>query len=429
MATMKKDIKIEPIQGQQTLKPEEATALVMFYREQMLKCKSDEEFLKIQQVIADTLSQGGDIKKAIQELSKQAQNSNQNANESFYYIDPSILYGTEKNQNGEVVEEGFLDNIQFGAKAAWNGLKGLVGKGKDPTEVYYDRVDHYRKKLARVIGEMNMDLKDMGWDPSKYPEIEKAFKELKVQAQSAHQHELEGVVTKWDKIRHTVGRLVGAVVVNGVVVMGLNAIIPGLGSPYLHKGMVGAATAFVRDITQKGRSIKNKQDRAIMLKNALIGFGIGMTVQLASEMLNPQVDHQQIHDTFAQRSFGFNGQESTGQVDINGDLITHGNFGTKVRALFDSSLPKAGFHGNVDINAAHQGFTDLASKLAGRQMAADDVKASLQHAVSALADKGATKDQIAQIMNDGLGKLANGQWGPYLGKWLPDWSIFNHFRF
>ena len=74
---------------------------------------------------------------------------------------------------------------------------------------------------------------------------------------------------------------------------------------------------------------------------------------------------------------------------------------------------------------AHKGFTDMASRLAGRDIAADNVKTSLDHAVQSLIDKGATKEQIKTIMADGLQKLNNAGWHDYLGQWLPKWSIFN----
>lgn len=404
---MKKDKKVTLQTNSKNITDEDAQAIVQFYRTAMLKCSSDEEFLKISETIADTISNGGNIQQAFKNLS---QEQSQQQNESYYYINPEIL------------QEGFMDDIKFGAKSAWNAGKQLFGGGKDPTLVYIDRVDHYKKLLARIIGEMNMDLKDLGWNPEQYPEINKAFQSLGVSANSVHQMGEEGVTTKWDRIRHKIGKFTEGAIINAATFTALNAIIPGLGSPYLHKGLVGASTAFVRDITTQGLSIKNPEDRAKMLKHALVGFGIGCSVQLASEMMNPQFNTTDI-DLEQKFSHTSGNNDVLARVDIEGTHTQSSNFGTKVRALFDKNVAdQIGFHnGKVDINMAHKGFTNLAQKLANRQLAQDEVMDMLEDAATKLKDMGVPKKDIANIMNDGLGILKNSRWGDYVGPWRPSW--------
>ena len=319
----------------------------------------------------------------------------------------------------DIINEGLMDTVKSVGRAVKAGTQAFKQnvQGKSggnvfqqakqtfnnsqqnmPSENAQKKIEKFKNNIGRYLAELNRDLTDLKFDATKYPEVNKALTDLTA---SLQQGGIDAVDTKMDKFTHGVGKFVGGAVTNAAIFGGLNMALGGM-NPYVAKGISGAAASVLRDI-RKG----NTKDKAGMLKRALLGAGIGVTIQGAGDLISGMsggaegaasgasqaamasgVD-QQFKDSLTQ-----NIQNSIGNQDFTAVGNTVQGF-SAANAL--NSLP------NKDELIRALSVTD-----SSRSMEA--ARSKLQMLLTQVASKQMTPDQMTEFIVKTAGnKLANAQ--------------------
>jgi hypothetical protein len=141
----------------------------------------------------------------------------------------------------------------------------------------------------------------------------------------------EGETTWLQRRRHGIGHAVSTYLTYAA----LRAVCPAtiLGNKYFARGLYGAATSVIRDVS---RGNLNKKS----ILRALAGAGIAVGATVAGEMINPNLMHNDIEmNGYSSRSsVGMGGGDYNLRTTANGEYVKAGNLGTKIRSIFDRAL-------------------------------------------------------------------------------------------
>lgn len=184
----------------------------------------------------------------------------------------------QQEQPKENVQEAF--NSFTRAFAAQRAKSEAERYGKDGNaaydKAYKTRIDEFRFQLDKALYELTMDMKSCGYK-NKSDELDKIIQDFR-NALSAHtlSKKAEGKGTGLQKARHFVGRMASTMAMYSA----LNAIFPGtiLGSKYVARGIYGAATSVIRDVT------KEQLNRNSILR-ALAGAGIAVGATMVGDAI------------------------------------------------------------------------------------------------------------------------------------------------
>ena len=103
--------------------------------------------------------------------------------------------------------------------------------------------------LSRIIGELEMDLKDCKWSEKQNPQLAQVIKNIEVAANKIHGQGEKGHTTTWDKIRHGMGKMVGTTVSAAVQAAAINTLFGPLKqfmSPRWYAALVAFCTVILR---------------------------------------------------------------------------------------------------------------------------------------------------------------------------------------
>lgn len=103
--------------------------------------------------------------------------------------------------------------------------------------------------LSRIIGELEMDLKDLGWSERHNPQLAQVIKNMEGAANEIHGRGEKGHTTTWDKVRHKIGNAVGTTVsaaTQGVVINSLFGPLKQFMSPRMYAALVAFCTVLLR---------------------------------------------------------------------------------------------------------------------------------------------------------------------------------------
>lgn len=261
----------------------------------------------------------------------------------------------QEQQAGQVQEsyEQYLEEA-FGwisrNLAAREAKKAAQSRGQDGDQAYLkaynNRTDEFKKELDKALYELTMDMKAFGYK-NRSQQLDRIINDFRsTLAKYTASGKAEGQGTRLQKLRHFGGRMLSNLAVYGA----LRAMFPAtiLGNKYVARGIYGAATSIIRDVSKEQLNKKS-------ILRALAGAGIAVGATIAGEMINP---------TLATQNVKFDNGYGQG---VYRNTTTAGNLGTKIRSWFDSDLrDKFGvergrynlYSGDIDSLADAEGTAD-----------------------------------------------------------------------
>ena len=178
--------------------------------------------------------------------------------------------------DSDMVDEGLWNAIKGAGQAfgksikqtAKNAVATTMGAAKElGSKKAWNRstwtLDDYAQKLARIVAELEMDLKDMSWSPKQNPGLAKVIKDLEVSANEIHKKGEQGQASNWDKLRHQAGKMAGAAAMGAVQGLVLGALLKPLRSfmsPRWYAALVAAATVLLRALMRNMEKMDLKDD-------------------------------------------------------------------------------------------------------------------------------------------------------------------------
>jgi len=247
--------------------------------------KTPEEQEQIEQTLQSIIDANGNVQK-IQQIITQSSKNNQTVTEANKLMAGVRGAGAGLKQIGKNIS-----NIgKKGGQSVGSAYRNTFDKSMKGDLKQY--IDNFKNNIGRELAESQRDMKDMKFDPAKYSDIQKDID--KVQKTLKTDGGINAVDTKWDRFTHGVGNVVGNIggfAATAAAFTGLNAVLGSTGlNPYAVKAISGAASSLLRDIKN------DKLDKG-SVKRALIGAGIGLAVQGASDVwkhahaATPNTDH------------------------------------------------------------------------------------------------------------------------------------------
>ena len=205
--------------------------------------------------------------------------------------------------------------------AAREAKKAAQSRGQDGDQAYLkaynNRTDEFKKELDKALYELTMDMKAFGYK-NRSQQLDRIINDFRsTLAKYTASGKVEGQGTRLQKLRHFGGRMLSNLAVYGA----LRAMFPAtiLGNKYVARGIYGAATSIIRDVSKEQLNKKS-------ILRALAGAGIAVGATIAGEMINPTLSTQNVK---------FDNGYGQG---VYRNTTTAGNFGTKIRSWFDSDL-------------------------------------------------------------------------------------------
>ena len=163
------------------------------------------------------------------------------------------------------VGKSIAQNVATGAKNAYQTAKGAakeLGDKKTWSRSTWT-LDDYAQKLARIVAELEMDLKEMSWSPKQNPGLAKVIKDLEVSANEIHKKGEQGQASNLDKVRYQAGKMAGAMAmgaVQGVILGTLLKPLRSFMSPRWYAALVAAATVLLRALMKNMEKMDLKDD-------------------------------------------------------------------------------------------------------------------------------------------------------------------------
>lgn len=249
-------------------------------------------------------------------------------------------------QSQEGVNEGFDDwrRKYYARKAGKEAAKSGGDRKAAQQEAYDNRIFEFQTRLDRALGELSLDLKTMGYKQQggDADRLISAFRKAVSQFSKSKKEEGE---TSWlQRRRHGLGHALAT----SATYAALRAVCPAtiLGNKYFARGLYGAATSVIRDVS---RGNLNKKS----ILRALAGAGLAVGATIGGEMLKPS-----LVTNINREDYMVNGN-IYGKKTIS---TNPGNLGTRVRSWFDKDLrgqfgTSTSEWGNPAVKAAYGGAT------------------------------------------------------------------------
>lgn len=225
-------------------------------------------------------------------------------------------------QSQEGVNEGFDDwrRKYYARKAGKEAAKSGGDRKAAQQEAYDNRIFEFQTRLDRALGELSLDLKTMGYKKQggDADRLISAFRKAVSQFSKSKKEEGE---TSWlQRRRHGLGHALATYATYAAI----RAVCPAtiLGNKYFTRGLYGAATSVIRDVS---RGNLNKKS----ILRALAGAGLAVGATIGGEMLKPSLvtnvdrEHYMVNgDIYGKETVSTNPE----------------NLGTRVRSWFDKDL-------------------------------------------------------------------------------------------
>ena len=249
-------------------------------------------------------------------------------------------------QSQEGVNEGFDDwsRRYYARKVGKEAAKSGGDRKAAQQEAYDNRIFEFQTRLDRALGELSLDLKTMGYKQQggDADRLISAFRKAVSQFSKSKKEEGE---TSWlQRRRHGLGHALAT----SATYAALRAVCPAtiLGNKYFTRGLYGAATSVIRDVS---RGNLNKKS----ILRALAGAGLAVGATIGGEMLKPS-----LVTNINREDYMVNGN-IYGKETIS---TNPGNLGTRVRSWFDKDLrgrfgTNTSEWGNPAVKAAYGGAT------------------------------------------------------------------------
>lgn len=308
----------EAQQPQQQLPPDVNNAIAQVYAKlgDLADSGNEEDKDFVYQLI-QKMAQGTPMQEILKELEARGNQEKQQAQQ----------------QPQEEVNEGFSDmRRKFYARQAGKEAAKAGGDRKAAQKEAYDnRIFEFQTRLDRALGELSLDLKTMGYKQQGGDADKLILAFRKAVSQFSKSKKEEGETSWLQRRRHGLGHALAT----SATYAALRTICPAtiLGNKYFARGLYGAATSVIRDVS---RGNLNKKS----ILRALAGAGIAVGATVAGEMINPQLTSNEINDSFS--SYKSTTGRGNGDYNLytgaNGEYVKAGNLGTKIRAIFDKTL-------------------------------------------------------------------------------------------
>lgn len=315
----------EAQQPQQQLPPDVNNAIAQVYAKlgDLADSGNEEDKDFVYQLI-QKMAQGTPMQEILKELEARGNQEKQQAQQ----------------QPQEEVNEGFSDmRRKFYARQAGKEAAKAGGDRKAAQKEAYDnRIFEFQTRLDRALGELSLDLKTMGYKQQGGDADKLILAFRKAVSQFSKSKKEEGETSWLQRRRHGLGHALAT----SATYAALRTICPAtiLGNKYFARGLYGAATSVIRDVS---RGNLNKKS----ILRALVGAGIAVGGTIAGEMISsPKVDLKDIDVSSSTQSRAMGTATGIGnwsghngaQMTYKGTYGTAGNLGTKIRALFDKDL-------------------------------------------------------------------------------------------